>query len=354
MDIGIIGSGNIGSTLARHLTALGHQVSIANSRGPASLAALAAETGATAATVEQAARAQDVVIIAVPEKAVPQLPRDILAATSAVVVDTGNYYPARDGRIAEIEGGLTDSEWVARVLGVPWSKRSTTSSPPAWPRAASRPAPRGASASPSPGTIRAAKELVLGLIDALGFDGIDAGTLADSWRQHPGAQHGEPLRRRVLDQRRGEESEPGPGARRRADEQERQLAMALVPRGNRGVGDQRGGVGGHGGPEQPGAGAGRPPSRRDPGQLARRAGDVQRRVGEEDPHADAHRRRRLEHPQHVEKARRAAQVVDERGQRGADRRRRAQLGAARQPRPAGEVGAGGEQRRAPARPPANR
>src|SRR5437763_12439548 len=119
MEIGIIGSGHIGSILARHLTALGHTVVIANSRGPASLAALAAETGATAATVEQAARAQDVVIISIPEKAVPELPRDILAATPAVVVDTGNYYPSRDGRIAEIDGGLTDSEWVARVLGRP-------------------------------------------------------------------------------------------------------------------------------------------------------------------------------------------------------------------------------------------
>jgi predicted dinucleotide-binding enzyme len=79
MDIGIIGSGNIGSTLARHLTALGHQVAIANSRGPASLSTVAAETGATAARVEQVARAQDVVIIAIPEAAVPQLPRDILA-----------------------------------------------------------------------------------------------------------------------------------------------------------------------------------------------------------------------------------------------------------------------------------
>lgn len=70
MDIGIIGSGNIGSTLARYLTALGHQVAIANSRGPASLATVAAETGSTAATVEQAARAQYVVLIAVPEAAV--------------------------------------------------------------------------------------------------------------------------------------------------------------------------------------------------------------------------------------------------------------------------------------------
>ena len=67
MDIGIIGSGNIGSTLARHLTGLGHQVSIANSRGPASLAEVAAETGAIAATVEQAAGAQGLVMIAIPE-----------------------------------------------------------------------------------------------------------------------------------------------------------------------------------------------------------------------------------------------------------------------------------------------
>src|SRR5215218_6871941 len=119
MNIGIIGAGNIGSTLTRHLTALGHQVSVANSRGPASLVALAAETGAIAVTAEEAARAQDLVIIAVPERAVQQLPREILSKTSAVVVDTGNYYPSRDGPIAEIDRGLTDSEWVARVLGRP-------------------------------------------------------------------------------------------------------------------------------------------------------------------------------------------------------------------------------------------
>ncbi|MDZ4860834.1 MAG: NAD(P)-binding domain-containing protein [Candidatus Hydrogenedentes bacterium] len=187
MNIGIIGSGNIGSTLARHLTALGHQISIANSRGPASLAAVAAETGATAATVEQAARAQDLVIIAVPEKAVTQLPRDILAASSAVVVDTGNYYPSRDGRIAEIiDGGLTDSEWVARVLGRPVVKAFNNI-------VANSLATLGVPAG-TPGRIclsvagdePRAKALVLGLIDVLGFDGIDAGSLADSWRQHPG------------------------------------------------------------------------------------------------------------------------------------------------------------------------
>jgi len=108
MDIGIIGSGNIGSTLARGLRALGHQVAIANSRGPASLASIAAETGATAVTAEQAAAARDLVIIAIPQNAVPRLPLAVLKTASAVVVDTGNYYPSRDGRITEIDGGLTD------------------------------------------------------------------------------------------------------------------------------------------------------------------------------------------------------------------------------------------------------
>lgn len=186
MEIGIIGSGNIGGTLARHLTALGHEVSIANSRGPASLAALAGETGATAATVEQAASAQDVVIVAVPEKAVPQLPRDVLAASSAVVVDTGNYYPSRDGRIAEIEDGLTDSEWVSRVLGVPVVKAFNNIVAPSLAEGGVPAGTPGRICLSVAGDEPRAKERVLALIDALGFDGIDAGTLAESWRQHPG------------------------------------------------------------------------------------------------------------------------------------------------------------------------
>lgn len=186
MDIGIIGSGHIGSTLARKLTALGHRVSVANSRGPASLAALAAETGATAATVEQAARARDVVIVTVPEKAVTALPRQVLADTSAVVVDTGNYYPSRDGRIAEIEGGLTESGWVAQVLGrsvvkafnnIVASSLATRGAPPGAP---------GRVALSVAGEDARAKKVVLGLLEELGFDGLDAGTLADSWRQQPG------------------------------------------------------------------------------------------------------------------------------------------------------------------------
>ncbi len=100
MRIGIIGAGQIGGTLARRLTALGHDVSIANSRGPETLAALASETGARAVTVERAARAG--------------------VRDDVVVVDTGNYYPQqRDGRIDAIENGTTESRWVSQRLGRP-------------------------------------------------------------------------------------------------------------------------------------------------------------------------------------------------------------------------------------------
>ena len=186
MHIGIIGSGQIGSILARRLAALGHQVRIANSRGPESLAALAAATGATASTVEQAASARDVVIVTIPEKAVRELPRGLFAGSTAIVVDTGNYYPARDGRIDAIDQGLTDSEWVAQVLGRPVVKAFNNIVAGSLD---SRGVPRG-----TPGRVclsvagddSAAKHVVLRLLDELGFDGLDAGPLAESWRQQPG------------------------------------------------------------------------------------------------------------------------------------------------------------------------
>jgi len=178
MDIGIIGSGNIGSILARRLSALGHQVRIANSRGPESLAAFAAETGAKASTVEEAAAARDVVIVTIPQQAVSRLPRGLLTDTTAVVVDTGNYYPARDGRIGAIDAGLTDSEWVAQELGHPVVKAFNNIIAPSLD---SRGVPRGTAGRVClsvAGDDSAAKQIVLGLIDELGFDALDAGPLA--------------------------------------------------------------------------------------------------------------------------------------------------------------------------------
>ena len=130
MKIGIIGAGQIGGTLTRRLTALGHEVFVANSRGPETLADLAAETGATAVSVPEAVRGVDLVVVTIPMKNIPSLPAGLFADTPerVVVVDTGNYYPRqRDGRIEAIEAGPPESEWVAQQLGRPGSRRSTTS-----------------------------------------------------------------------------------------------------------------------------------------------------------------------------------------------------------------------------------
>lgn len=187
MKIGIIGAGHIGGTLTRRLAALGHDVSVANSRGPETLSALAAETGARAVTVHEAARGKDVVIVAIPEKAVRDLPKDLFAkGDDTVVVDTGNYYPKRDGRIAAIEDGLPESVWVSQQLGKPVVKAFNTIYAEHLMkrgRAADQP---GRIALPVAGDDRAARIVVMRLIDQLGFDAVDAGSLQESWRQQPG------------------------------------------------------------------------------------------------------------------------------------------------------------------------
>src|SRR5947209_14263102 len=122
MKIAIIGAGNIGGNLTRRFTAAGHEVSVANSRGPETLAELAAQTGARAARVDEVAQGADIVVVTVPQKNVPSLPEGVLdaAAPGALVIDTGNYYPQqRDGRIDAIESGTPESVWVAEQLGRP-------------------------------------------------------------------------------------------------------------------------------------------------------------------------------------------------------------------------------------------
>lgn len=186
MEIGIIGTGNIGSTLAGYLTALGHQVLIANSRGPESLGEIAAKTGAIAVTTEAAAGAEDLIIIAIPNKAIVNLPKEILSASEATIVDAGNYYPSRDGQIAHIEGGLTDSEWVAKVIGHPVIKAFNNIVAPSL---ASKAIPAGTAnriALSVAGDDQQQKQTVIDLVDEIGFDAIDGGTLSESWRQQPG------------------------------------------------------------------------------------------------------------------------------------------------------------------------
>ena len=189
MRIGIIGAGHIGGTLARRLTAIGHEVSIANSRGPDSLAALARETGAKPVTVQQAARAGDLVIVSIPLKSVPRLPAGLFDGVpdDVVVVDTGNYYPQqRDGRIDPIENGTTESRWVSERLGRPVVKAFNNIYAE---HLLERGKPKGAAgriALPVAGDDKRAKDVVIRLLDELGFDGVDAGSLDESWRQQPG------------------------------------------------------------------------------------------------------------------------------------------------------------------------
>jgi 8-hydroxy-5-deazaflavin:NADPH oxidoreductase len=187
MKIGIIGAGHIGGTLARRLSALGHDVSVANSRGPETLAALASQSGAKAVTVQEAARDKDLVIVTIPEKSIRDLPRDLFtSAGHTVVVDTGNYYPQRDGRIAAIEDGTPESQWVSQQLGRPVVKAFNTMYAKNLLERGRAADQSGRLALPVAGDDPAAKDLVLRLIDELGFDGVDAGTLAESWRQQPG------------------------------------------------------------------------------------------------------------------------------------------------------------------------
>ncbi|MFE6932744.1 NADPH-dependent F420 reductase [Streptomyces sp. NPDC057699] len=189
MKIGIIGAGNIGGNLTRRLTALGHDVSVANSRGPETLKALAEETGATPVTAAEAARGARVVVVTVPLKAVPDLPSGLLgeAADDVAVIDTGNYYPQqRDGRIAAIEDGLTESRWTEQQIGHPVIKAfNGTYAQDILDKGQPQGTP-GRQALPVAGDDPAAKRTVRDLINELGFDTVDAGGLDESWRQQPG------------------------------------------------------------------------------------------------------------------------------------------------------------------------
>jgi predicted dinucleotide-binding enzyme len=188
MKIGIIGAGHIGGTLTRRLTALGHDVYVANSRGPETLRDLATETGAKAVTVKDAARlGADMVIVTIPLKHVPNLPKDLFAGTpeDLPIVDTGNYYPQRDGLIAEIESGTTESRWTSKQLGRPVIKAFNNIYAQ---HLLEEGKPKGDAARialPVAGDDSAAKQIVMDLVDELGFDPVDAGGLDESWKQQP-------------------------------------------------------------------------------------------------------------------------------------------------------------------------
>ena len=187
MKIGIIGAGNIGATLAQKLAAAGHEIKIANSKGPESLRDLAAEVRATATTKEEAVTGVDAVILSIPFAAHRDLATLFEAVpANVVVIDTSNYYPFRDGAIGEIDRGKPEAIWVTEQIGRPIVK--------AWNAVLFETLARKGADKTQPGRIAvpvAGDELdkklrVLELVETTGFDAVDAGDLATSWRQQPG------------------------------------------------------------------------------------------------------------------------------------------------------------------------
>jgi predicted dinucleotide-binding enzyme len=189
MRIGLIGAGSIGSTLARLAVDHGHDVVLSNSRGPQTLTDLVSELGdhATAGTAAEAAAAGDVVVVTIPLKNYRQVPAGELAGK--VVIDTNNYYPQRDGQIAELDEGVTTSaELLAAHL--PQSRVVKAFNAIYYVDLASQGEPGGTPgrrALAIAGDDADAKKLVTDLIEEFGFDVVDAGPLAEGRRFEPGA-----------------------------------------------------------------------------------------------------------------------------------------------------------------------
>lgn len=182
--IGLIGAGNIGSTVARLAVAAGHDVVLSNSRGPETLGDLVAELGdqARAATVEEAARAGDVVVVTIPLKNVGDLPVEPLAGK--VVIDTCNYYPQRDGQIVELDDeSTTTSEIVQSHLAGSRVVKAFNNINFQMLRDLARPSgDPERSVLAIAGDDADAKAVVARFLDEIGYDAHDAGPLAEGWR----------------------------------------------------------------------------------------------------------------------------------------------------------------------------
>ena len=182
--IGFIGSGNIGSSVARTAIEHGYDVVLSNSRGPETLADLIAELGprARAATPAEAALAGDFVVVTTPMTALESLPAEELAGK--IVIDTNNYYWERDGRIPEIDNGeITSSGYVQRALpGAKVAKGFNhigAADIPVDGKPAGDPDRRAIATASD---FAEASDLVTKLYDEFGFDTVNIGPLADSWR----------------------------------------------------------------------------------------------------------------------------------------------------------------------------
>ncbi len=189
MKIGIIGAGEIGGTLVRQYSKVGHTVKMSSSSGTEKLKNLALETGASAVMLADVVTDVDVIVISIPMIAILKLQKNLLKNTSAntPIIDTCNYYPIRDGLINDIENGMPESVWVSNQLQRPVIKTYNSILYRSLANSGLAKGSLSRVALPISGDDKQSKELVSILVNDSGFDSLDYGSLQDSWRQQPGS-----------------------------------------------------------------------------------------------------------------------------------------------------------------------
>lgn len=185
MKIGIIGAGPIGTNIAKKLMNKGHDVKIADTRGLDNMAGK--EISGTPVIVEDVIKNIDTLVISLPSHVMPSI-RTIIDQVDkdVIVVDTSNYYPFRDSKIEDIENGMIESLWVSKQLGRPVIKAISNQLAYTLENKGTPEGTSGRIAMTVSGDDHLQKQLVMGLVNDLGFDSVDSGSLSESWRQQPG------------------------------------------------------------------------------------------------------------------------------------------------------------------------
>lgn len=187
MKIGIIGAGNIGATIARKLAAAGHSVKLAGAEGPDEIREKAAKIGAVPVTAQDAVKDVEAIVLSIPFAEIPNVASAFTdVPANVVVIDTSNYYPFRDGNIAEVDGGKPESIWSSEQLGRPVIKAFNALLAETLANGGTAEGAANRIAMPIAGDDANAKAIARELVNQTGFDTLDAGDLANSWRQQPG------------------------------------------------------------------------------------------------------------------------------------------------------------------------
>lgn len=188
MKIGIIGAGNIGRILAERLARAGHDVSIANSRAPETVDAAALSTGARAVWAADTTKEANVVIVSVNYGQLPGVAAVVSGAPeNAVIIDTSNYFPLRDGEVEGFEDGQIESDWVQKLYGRPIVKAWNNITTASFRDKAYSTDPATRIGLPVAADDDAQRAVGMRLVEETGFDAYDAGGIAESWRQQPGS-----------------------------------------------------------------------------------------------------------------------------------------------------------------------